>query len=374
MRIIKINTENANDVKKFIQFPFELYRNHPQWVPPLKSEMRMVLNRNRHPFFRHSDADFFIAESNGEVLGRIAVLHNRNYTAYHHSPTAFFYYFDAVNDVDVTRALFTAAFDWSLKNGLTSVLGPKGFLRSNGLGILVEGFEHLPAMGIPYNFPYYEPLLIDSGFIKETDYLSGYMERSVELPARLYEIAEKIKERGSFWIKSFKSKAEMRRWIPAVNRVHHQAFQNNPGYYPTTPEEFALIANTMIQIADPALIKLIMKEDQVAGFIIAYADISKALQKIGGELWPLGWYTILREQKRTRLVNLNGLGLLPEFQGRGANAFLYAELEKTLRSRKQFDRLEAVQVDERNFKSKSDMETTGVIWYKRHRLYTRALN
>lgn len=373
MQIRRVNTEDARDVRQFIDFPFHLYRSNPQWVPAMKSEMQLVMNRKRHPFYHHSEADFFLAENNGEIAGRIAVLHNRNYTAHHNLNTAFFYYFDALDDVVVSRALFAAAYDWAKQRGLNAILGPKGFLRSSGVGMLVEGFEFRPAMGILYNYPYYDALLTDSGFVKETDYLSGYLERSVELPLRLYEIAEKIRERGNFWIKTFKNKAEMRRWIPVVNLVHHESFHNNAGYYPTTDEEFAMIANTMIQIADPDLIKLIMKEDQVVGFVIAYADVSEALQKTRGELWPFGWYTLLKEQKRTQLVDLNGVGLLPEYQGRGANAFLYAELEKTLRARQQFRKAEIVQVDERNFKSKSDMETMGVIWHKRHRLYTRPL-
>lgn len=373
MHLRKLDLSLAKDINKFIQFPFSLYKNNSQWVPPLDSDMRLVMNRQQHPFFRHSEADFFVAENKaGEVCGRIAVLHNRNYCEYHKTPVAFFYYFESLDSHEIAGRLFEAAFEWARQRKLTAILGPRGFTRSSGAGLLVEGFDFPPAMGILYNYPYYNSLITGCGFEKETDYLSGYLEKSHRLPEKLYRVAEKVKARNRFWIKTFRDKNEMRQWVPKIDQVHHQAFCNNPGYYPSTHEEFELIANSMIEIADPKLIKVIMKDEEVAGFILAYADISKALQKTKGKLWPFGWLTLLLEKSSTRVVDLNGVGLLPQFQGSGANALLYVELEKTLRGF-QFEHAEFVQVDERNFKSKSDSETIGVIMHKRHRLYRRSL-
>jgi len=184
----------------------------------------------------------------------------------------------------------------------------------------------------------------------------------------MFEAAERIKERGNFWVKTFRNKKEMREFIPFVNEVHYKAFHKNPGFYPTTDEEFKMIANTMIQIAEPEYVKLIMKGADVVGFVLGYPNVSHALQKTKGKLLPFGWITILNEKRHTRLGDLNGVGLLPEYQGMGANILLYVELEKTLRQ-SPFEKVELVQVDERNFKSKSDMETLGVNWKKRHRLY-----
>jgi len=128
----------------------------------------------------------------------------------------------------------------------------------------------------------------------------------------------------------------------------------------------------MIQAADPRLLKLIMKDDEVAGFIISYADISMAIQRTKGKMWPLGWVDLLLEKNRTKIVNMNGLGLLPKYQGLGSNALLYTEVEKTIRDFG-FEHAEIVQVDERNFKSKSDSDVLGVIWHKKHRTYNMAI-
>lgn len=373
MKIRKLDTDNKKDTAQFINFPFALYKDCAEWVPPLRSEISLVMNRKKHPFYRHSVADFFVVESEKDTLARVAVLNNEHYNRHHDSRTAFFYYFDSVNDPQAVQALFEAVFSWAREHDLHLVAGPRGFLRSNGIGLLVEGFEFLPAMGIPYNFPYYQTLIENVGFEKQTDYLSGYLDRTQQLPQRMFEAAERIKERGNFWVKTFKDKKEMREFIPLVNEVHYKAFHKNPGFYPTTNEEFKMIANTMIQIAEPEYVKLIMKGADVIGFVLGYPNISRALQKVKGKLFPFGWITILYEKAHTRLGDLNGVGLLPEYQGMGANILLYVELEKTLRQ-SPFMQVELVQVDERNFKSKSDMETLGVQWKKRHRLYQYPLD
>lgn len=373
MTVVKVNCANPNEVNQFIQFPHQLYRRNPFWVPTLATEMRLTLDRSQHPFYRHSEGDFFVYKNQSdEVLGRIAVLCNRNYCAHHHTRAAFIYYFECVQDNQVAQSLFSAAFEWARARGLETIEGPRGFLRASGVGLLVSGFEHLPAMGIPYNFPYYEAFFEQAGFKRSSDYYSGYVDRQILVPEKIHAAARRILDKKSFWIKTFRSKAEMRTWIPKLNQVHDQAFCNNPGYYPCTPEEFELIAATIVQAADPKLVKLIMKDNDVVGFILAYADVSRAIQRCRGRLWPLGWADILLEQRKSKVANLNGVGVLPEVQGMGANIILYSEMDKTLRSRP-LERVEIIQVDERNHRSKADMDRMGVCWHKQHRTYHLAL-
>jgi hypothetical protein len=255
---------------------------------------------------------------------------------------------------------------------LDRIIGPRGLIAAQGGGMLVEGFEHRPAMGIPYNYAYYDRLLRSVGFEKDTDHLSGYLSGNHRLPERLHEIAAKVKQRRGFWIKNFETKDEMREWIPHVAKVHREAFADAHTFYPPTDAEMDAIADTLISIADPPLIKLVMKGDEVIGFIFSYHDISAGLQKARGRLWPLGWLFLLWEKRRTKWANVNGVGLLPAYQGLGANAVLYTELEKSLRPYG-FEHVDVVQINETNYKSFSDMENIGVKWYKRHRAYLRSL-
>lgn len=373
MQIRPIDSNICRDRQRFIMLPFSLYERTPQWVPPFTSDMELLFDRDKHPFYRHSDAQFLIAEREGQVVGRLAVLHHRPYCEYHQENIAFFYYFESIDDQEVTSGLFRAAEDWARQQGCDTIYGPRGFVRSNCIGQLVEGFEHLPATGMIYNFPYYERLITSAGFQKESDHFSGVMVKGHRLPDRVHQIAERVGQRGNFWIKTFKDTKEMESWIPKVDIVHHEAFKDNPAYYPSTKEEFEMLAKDIIAIADPRLIKIVMKGDEIAGFLLATPNIVKAIQRTRGSVYPLGWIDLLLEKKRTKVIDVDAVGLMPKYQGLGNNAFLYVEIEKTL-IEWGVKKAEIIQVDERNFRSKSDMETMGVTWNKLHRTFKKSID
>jgi GNAT superfamily N-acetyltransferase len=372
MKTRVIDTNNKKDVNRFIRFPFDLYRDSPYWVPPMISDMRFNLDRSRHPTYRHADVDFILAENEGQVVGRIAVIHNHHHSQYQHKKTAFFYYFDVIEDIQVARHLFQAVFDWASMRGLDEVYGPHGLLRFDGNGLLVKGFEHRPALGMPYNYPYYDSFVRDSGFEKATEYLSGYLTSDYEVPEKVMLVAEKVKERKGYTIKTFKDKKEMWQWVDRVGEIFNTAFVYQREFFPITPDEMRIIARNIISVADPRLMKMVMNGEEIIGFIIAYPDISAAIQKVKGRLWPFGWLTLLRAQKTTRYLNLNGIGLLPGYQGMGGTALLYSELYKTGKPMG-YEYAETVQVDVNNFLSKSEHEENNITWHKAHRSYIKKL-
>ncbi|MBN1872692.1 MAG: hypothetical protein JXA33_00545 [Anaerolineae bacterium] len=362
-----------HDTRKFIEFPFALYRDCEQWVPPLVSGVKKSMDCAHYPFYRHSDAAFFLAEEGDRVVGRVAVLDNRHYNNYHQCNSAFFHYFDTVNDVEIARALLDAAAAWATQRGLKTLIGPKGFLRSDGMGILVDGFDYSPAPGIPYNYAYYGQLLETLGFEKEIDYLSGYIDSHYKLPERFFQLAEQVKARRGFWIKSFTTKRELREWVPRIQEVNNAAFPEVWGYYPLDDGEVKLITEQLLVIADPRLIKLVMKGNELAGFCFVYPDITEGLKACRGRLWPWGWVALLRDFRRTHKLSANGLGLLPKYQGVGANLILYCELYQTVWSSKTYNFCDVAQVAENNLKSLGDMKAAQVQWYKRHRIYRREI-
>jgi len=373
MLVRQIDTAHPADVRRFIGLPFALYRDNPLWVPPLWRDMRLALNRKKHPFYRHSAAAFFCAERDGQPVGRIAVMDNHHYNAYQHRQTAFLGFFECEDDESTAHALFDSAAGWARGRGLNELAGPRGMLSSDAVGLLVEGFEHRPALGIPYNPAYYERLFLAYGFTRACDNLSGYLPGDHQLDPRLYRIAERVRERRGFWIKSFTSRSEMLAYVQRGVQVINQAFSSfGPEYYPVPPEETEISARMIVDVADPRLVKLVMKGDEIAGFIFAYHDISAALQRCRGRLLPLGWWHLLREPARTEWVNVNGLGLLPKYQGLGANALLYTALADTIRPF-HFKHVDVVAVSDYNDKSRADMAALGVRWYKRHRYYSRAI-
>jgi hypothetical protein len=373
MHICRLDPISRHDVRRYIEFPFRLYRESSLWVPPFVNEVRTQLDPRRHPFYQHSEAAFFFALEGDEVVGRIAVLDNARYNEYHRKRTAFFYHFDTVDDRTVSRALFDAAFDWARGRGLDLMWGPKGFMAADGQGLLVEGFEHRPALGIAYNYPYYGELLEDAGFEKQLDFISCYLDRQISIPGRFLKVAEKVKRRRGFRTVRFRTKAELRAMIPRVTAVYNESFMEVQGYVPVTEAEAKAIGDRILSVADPELIALLMREDELAGFVLAYPDISAAIQRCQGRMWPTGWYHLLRESKRTRWLNFNGAAILEPYRGLGGNALLYAELYHTLIVRTQYQYADLVQVQETNARMIQELQALEVKPYKKHRIYRRPL-
>ena len=371
-QVHKVDTSDSRDVERFVQFPFHLYRDCPQWVPPLVSSARKQLNRNKHPFYGHSDADFFLALKGGEVLGRLAVLEPRKRNSFRERQGAFFCLFEAVDDIKVARALFGAAFEWARQRNLEEISGPEGFLPGDSLGLLVKGFDHRPAMGITYNLAYYDQFVTDSGFEKQTDYCSCYMPGDIELSERFFRVVEKVKERRGFRVLEFRTKAEVREAAPRVIEAYNAAFSENREFIPIAGEDAKKIADRIIDMTQPDLVKAVAKGDEIAGFVLGFPDVSAALQRCKGRLYPFGWAMLLWESKRTRWINFNGAGILPKFQGLGVNAILYHEMYKTAK-RRGFDHADLVQVNEQNSRMLQELEALGADLYKKHRIYQRAL-
>jgi hypothetical protein len=370
--VSEIDLKNKKQVRQFVQFPFQLYRGNPYWVPPLLSEAYRALDPQRHFAYKDSQADFFLAEKDGMISGRIAAFFNARHAHYTGKKTASFSFFDCVDDSEVSQALFGSVARWAEQRGMVEMIGPRGLTTLDGSGVLVEGFEHRAALNMPYNYPYYDNLIKNAGFERVSDSLSGYLPGDYELPERVKTIAQKVMERRGITIKSFTTKKEMREWIPRVAETYQKAFSVRPDYIPLMDEEIQAQGDALIAIADPRLIKLVMKGDEVIGFVFAYHDISPALQKSGGRLFPLGWLYIVQEQKKADWVNINGLGLVPEHQRVGGDAILFSELEKSIKSFG-FKHADIVTVEDTNLASRNDIEALGVQWYKAHRNYRKVL-
>jgi hypothetical protein len=334
----------------------------------MRSDLRAILNKSAHPFYEHSEADFFIAEQKGKVLGRIGVISNSRANQANNQNSAYFYFFESIDDSSVSNLLFDRVKDWANSRGHDLLYGPKGLLQGDGIGLLVEGFEYVPAVGIAYNFPYYDKLVKQAGLNKKYDYFSGYLDTSTGLSERIKRIAERVKERYGFWVRDFETKDEIMAVAPELRVVYNKAFGGSEGFSPITEEEIKVIAKRMLSIADPRLIKLVYKEDKIIGFLFSYPNICRGLQKTNGRMFPFGWFHIMREFKTTRYMDTNGIGILPEYQGLGPTAVIYAELEKSFREFN-FEFIETVQTREDNIASLGESSLFSMDWVKTHRVY-----
>ncbi len=372
MRVIPLDRHRRTAIDRFWDLSADLYRDSPQWCPGWRPAQRLLLDHRRHPFYEHSEAEFFVAEDGVRIVGRIAAIHNRHYQEYHGRPTGFFGYFDAVPEEAVVNALVNAAAAWLRDRGLTEMVGPYGLLRLDGGGVLVEGFEHPAAMGIAYNHPDHDRLLHAAGLQKYTDYLSGRLDWGDHLPPRLRALSEKIQQRHGFSVQSFRTATDLQRWVPQLAAAYETSFKDHLDYYPRTPAERDWIRSEMLRVADPRLIKLILHDNTVAGFLFAFPDLRDGLRRSQGRLWPWGWYHLARARHRPDWCDITHMGLLPQFRRRGATLLLYAELEATLYAHG-YRHVEVPLVEEGNTLSRADLEAVGVRWYKRHRIYRGTL-
>lgn len=374
IRVTQVDTNDRKQVDRFIQFHYDLYRGCKQWVPPFRSDIRTMMNPKKHPFYDHSDADFFIAERDNKIVARICAMENKPFNEYHKTKKMQFYLYDTIEDREAAEAVFEGAFEWGRARGLTEISGPKGFSGFDGYGILTEGFEYRQMMiMMNYNYAYYPRLMEEMGFERENDFVSCYIQPDkFILPEKVEKAAELVKKRGTFTVKSFSGRKELLSWADRIGKAYNLAFINNWEYYPLTQREISFAVDGALQVADPKLIKLILHEDDVVGFLFAFPDVSAALQRHDGKINPLSIVDMMLEMKRTKWVSLNGVGILPEFHGRGGNALLYSEMKKTVNDFN-FEHAEQTQMADTAVQVRQDMETLGAKIYKVHRIFHKHL-
>lgn len=377
MNVIQINLNNKKQVDDFLRLPFSVYRDIPQWVPPLQMDERLRLNPKRFPFYKHSQAAFFLAyDGTGASpvpTGRLAVLDNHRYNEFNKTKTAFFYLFECENNLKAATGLFNCAFEWARSRGLTETIGPKGFTPLDGFGLLVKGFDHRPAFGLPYNPAYYVHLIEAQGFVKDGESVSGYLSTKTQFPQRIHQLVERLAQRRGLHIARCNTRADLRALVPHLKELYNNSLEGTSGTTPLTDEEVDTMANQLIWLADPKLIKMVMHENKIVGFCLAYPDISAALQKTRGCLFPFGWLTMLRELRRTDWININGAGLLPEYRGSGGTAILYSEMFKSVSENPRYKHAEVVQIGVENENMQREMENFGIDFYKMHRTYREEL-
>jgi GNAT superfamily N-acetyltransferase len=371
--MIKIEAVNRQDRKlvgEFVELPYRIYQGVPQWVPFMKVDVRNMLDPKKHPFYEHSDAQAYVAVRNGQTVGRIAVMENRLYNQVQNKKVASFNLLESENDLDVIKALFGAAKEWAAQRELTQMIGPKPFGLGDGYGILVDGFDQRQMMiMMNYNLPYLPRLMEEYGFEKEVDFVSCQIEiAKFSMPEKVKRVAERVLEKGTISVRGFKTRSELRTVGKEIGEIYNKVFVKNWEYYPYTKREIETAIENVILFADPRMIKVLMDGEKIIGFLFAFPDVSRAIQRHKGQLNPISILDLLREAKRSDVVSVNGMGVMEEYHGRGGNALLYYEMEKTVKSR-HFKYAEFTQVAESAQQMRKDLLTLGGAEVKNHRVY-----
>jgi len=230
---------------------------------------------------------------------------------------------------------------------------------------------------IPYNYEYYNRLTTDYGFELEERVYSGYLSvpyMMENFPQRVLDIADKVRQRYGFEERMFSSKRALLKWAaPRLVEVYNRSFTDIAGDPPMPEDAIKALADKMLTITDPELIRFLTKDDDIIGFLFCFIDISEGLRRSKGRLFPFGWFHLLRSLRTSDWLNLNGMGIQPEYQGMGGTAVMYAELYRALADFPRFKHADVVQISEFNAKSLNEMKKFGVDFYKTHHIYRMKL-
>ena len=375
-RAIEVSAVNGNraDRTAFIEFPKTLYRGSELYVPFFDVDMRILLKK-RHPFFLHSDGEWLLVRRGQKVVGRCLITENRRYNEYHNTNFAFFDYFDLENDRETAEALVEYISDWAKTRGYDAIVGPMLTGGASGAGILVDGFEHQPAMTMMrYNYPYYKELLEGIGFKKYVDLHSfSIPPEHFTLSERIARLAETVLKRGRFKVMRFKTKADIRRVVEDIKGLYATTLSHHVEDYPLSEDELNQVKKDLLTVADPELISLLTYDDKIIGYAFGFADITDVLRQNRGRLGPAAILRILRGTRKTSKILFNGIGILPEYQGLGGNALLYQELERMVEDRR-FTTVELVQISEKTELMLRDANSLRAEPFKVHRIYKRDLS
>jgi len=341
------------------------------WVAPLRMDVRKLLDRRSNPFFQHGDAEFFLAERDGEVAGRIAAIRNDAHGRHHPAEThvGFFGFFECVNDQRVADALFEAAAGWLLARNLTVMRGPASYSTNDECGLLVDGFDTPPAIMNPHNPPYYVELVERAGFVKAMDLLC-YQSVGTEPPPRLIEGARRLAERHKVTLRSL----DMSRYeeeVERVKQIYNSAWSDNWGFIPMTDAEIDALAKALKPVVVPQLVVFAEMEGRLIGMGVSIPDFNVALRKNpSGRLFPFGLLKIMLARRHITRIRTLILGVLPQYRRTGADALMY---EWTWREGRRlgYDWCEASWLLENNPAIRNGMEKLGFQVYKTLRMYDR---
>ncbi len=364
------------DLKRFIDFPYQLHARDPLWVPPLRRDVAALLSRTKNPFFEHAEAEYFIAERGDEVIGRIAAISNRLHNETHDDWVGFFGFFEAIDDQEVADALFTTAGEWCRSRGHDVLRGPASFSVNDECGLLVEGFESPPTLMMPHNPPYYIRLIERAGFAKAKDlwvYQGGSEEKYIPVPERLARATELIRQRQGITLRALNMK-DFAGEVARIKELYNSAWQKNWGFVPMTEHEIDHLAEQLRPVVIPELVPMAEKDGKLIGFGIALPDLNVVLRSNrSGRLFPVVLKVLWAlKAKRIRRARILLLGVAPAYQGKGVDAMLYHWIW-TRSGEREIYWGEAGWILEDNPAMNAGLEKMTFRVYKTYRLYERRL-
>lgn len=333
IEIVEVKTRKQ--LRDFIYFPFQIYKDNPYWIPPLIMDEFNTLDKHKNPAFEYCDAKYWLAYKDGKLAGRIAGIQNHAYEKKWGNKYTRFGWIDFIDDIEVSRALLQTVEKWGGEQGMDAVHGPLGFCDLDKEGLLVEGFEEMGSIITNYHHPYYMRHMEELGYTKDTDWL----EFEIDLPEfnhveRLNKIAERSLKKYELSILQLKNRKQIKPYFKQIFEIINSAYENLYGVVPITDKQVDVYIEQYFSFVNPDYIALIVdKNNRLVGFGINMPSLSKPVKKHGGRLFPFGFIDVLRAIQKNDALDLYLVAVRPEYKKAGLPAAMLSYcLENALKN------------------------------------------
>ena len=360
------------DLKQFVAFPYTLYKPDKFWIPPIKSDEFKSLKSNTNPAFESCDVKIWNAYLNGDVVGRVCAIINRDYNTINKVKFGRISRIEFIDDPEVSLGLFNTAEDWLRKMGMENVHGPLGFNNLDNQGLLIEGFDHLPSIASVYHKPYYQKHFEKAGYEKENDWLEFRLTLGEKAVQKGIRGAEIVKKRYGFDVLKFNSNQELIKYLHPVFDILNKAFQGLPYVVPFSDEMIDAVGKKYFKVLNPKFVRVITKDGKIIAFVVGLPSLSEAMQKANGHLFPFGFYHIMKALKKPVVIDLLLTGVLPEYQSAGAAVVLFAEIQQEMMNQG-INQMETTGVFETNHNVITNWKNYEHIQHKRRRCFLKSL-
>jgi len=329
MPVVLKEVISARDLKRFIHFPYGLYKDNPYWVPPLIQDEINTLRKDKNPAFEHCEATYILAYRNRDIVGRIAVLINKKFVEKWKKRYARFGWIDFVDDPEVSKALFDFAENWALERGMDALHGPMGFTDLDREGMLIEGFEELGTLPMIYNHPYYPKHLERLGYLKDVDWLEFEIKAPKEIPEKVLRVQELVLKRSGLRLVDAKRPRDLRPYARGVFDVVNEAYADLYGVVELTERQIDAYIKQYFGFIQTDYTKAIVDTDgRMVAFGIAMPSLSRALQRSKGRLFPFGFIHLLHALRHPTQIDMYLVAVRPRYQGLGVNSILMNEITR----------------------------------------------
>lgn len=329
-----LQVTNQKQLKKFVSFPFQLYKDCSYWVPPLIKDELETLDKSKNPVFKNAEADYYLAYKDGKVAGRIAVIVNHLEINDLQKKKARFGWFDVIDDISVTEALLDKAFEKGKELALDYVEGPVGFSNMEKAGILTMGYEELNTMITWYHYPYYAQHFEKLGFEKQATWVEFRLRIPPSIKEKVAKFSGIVKKRYDLSIIRFKNKKEILPYVDSMFDLLNKTYNTLQTFVPIQQYQIDYYKEKYFNFIHPDYITCIKdKEGKLIAFSVVMPSFSKALKKANGRIFPLGWYHIFKAQRRNDLAAFYLIGIDPEYQGKGVTAIIFEEMQYLFNSK-----------------------------------------